>query len=96
MKDNRARPTKTDSINSWSIDGGGMVTVRWSETWNYGGYADGDFDFPAKYIYDADALVQWTQDCRAVQKSNEADEAARQREIDRAQLERLQAKLAQA
>lgn len=47
----RIDPSGPEHIDEWSISGG-YVTAAFSETWAYGGYADGFLDMPTQYLDD--------------------------------------------
>ena len=87
------RPTKINSIDGWVIDGRGDVSVRWSESWKYGGYAEGVFTFPAETIYSEDAMAAWELDCASVKTANEQKTKAERTAADVAEFRRLQSKL---
>ena len=79
-------------FDDWHIDGNDIV-VSWSNTWAYGGYDEGSFCFPAKYLYDEDALIEFEKK-RVVDKEKAKQKAEeKQRQKDEVELEKLKEKL---
>lgn len=70
-------PTKVSSINDWHFNGD-SIQVNWSETWNYGGYAEGNFFFPAVYLY-GDEFEKYRQICEQIITTRQEAKRARER-----------------
>ena len=81
-------PTKVNSIDDWHFEGDN-IHVTWSESWNYGGFAEGKFDFPAAYLYDTKQFDDFKKLCADTKQAREdlAKERTRLEKIQ--QLKRL-------
>ncbi len=86
------RPTYQVDRGEWQLASGEIV-VTWEETWQFGGHAEGEFQFPAKYLYNEDALLAHEEKCMGEKAEAAAKEQEEQRQKDEADLARLQKKL---
>lgn len=89
---NGAYPSSAKDIICWSVEGDD-IECEWSEYWSYGGHDEGSFSFPAKFLYDEDALMEYEKKRIKQKKQYEQDKKDAQIKCDQAELERLKVKL---
>jgi len=70
-----------------------QIEIKWEELWSYGGHAEGEFSFPAKYLYNEDALLAHEEKCMGEKAEAAAKGQEEQHQKDEAELARLQEKL---
>jgi hypothetical protein len=83
-------PTKVDSIEEWNVVGE-SICGRW---YNYGGQADGHFQFPAVYLYDTEQFEAFKKICLDTKTAREELEVEKQRLSKIQKIQELQRDLA--
>lgn len=76
------------AIYTWRVVDG-VICVSWDESWNYGGYDNGGFEFPVELVRDVSALIEYEKTAleEVERKKKEAEEECEKKE--RLQLQKL-------
>lgn len=86
-------PSSEKCFDNWDFGSNGFVNINWSESWNYGGHADGIISFPISFLSNSGEFDKFKEDCIESEKQKITKEKNKERLRKEYEFERLKKEL---